>query len=119
MCNGDDGVMVIMLVTTHSVDGLPWKSHGIKSTQRSVLPKSLPKFELHVPVGPTARTKSAKTPLGVLELFLTVIILEGIVLHSKTIAQRKGRYVSICKQRRYKLRRHEHRNGIVVTSATV
>ena len=60
----------------------------MKSTQSSESPKSLPRFD--APIGPTARTKSSKSPLAVLQLFLTVAILKSIVLQTNTFAESKG-----------------------------
>ena len=60
----------------------------MKNSRSSEAPKSLLRFEL--PVGPTVRTKSAKTPLAVLGLFLTSMVLEGIVLQTNKYAQSKG-----------------------------
>ena len=60
----------------------------MKSTQSSESPKSLPRFD--APIGPTVRTKSSKSPLAVLQLFLTAAILKSIVLQTNTFAESKG-----------------------------
>ena len=69
----------------YSGDNLTWISHGVMNSHSSEAPKSLPRFE--PPAGPTARTKSAKTPLALLSLFLTSMVL---VWQTKKYAQSKG-----------------------------
>lgn len=80
--------MTEIVLLLYSGDDLVWISQGVKNSCSSEAPKSLPRFEL--PVGLTVRTKSAKTPLAVLGLFLTSMVLEGIVLHTNKYAQSKG-----------------------------
>lgn len=48
----------------------------------------VPRFES--PVGPTFRIKSAKTPLEVLQLFLTMVLLQSIVFMHQRFAKCKG-----------------------------
>lgn len=46
--------------------------------------------------GPSPRTKDAKTPLQLLQLFLTVVILESIVQQTKQFASQKGVSLEFC-----------------------
>ena len=50
--------------------------------------KTLPAFEFAV--GPVERTKCARTPIQVFHLFLTMVVLEGIVLQTNAMAAKKG-----------------------------
>ena len=52
-------------------------------------PSQLPPFRSGQ-FGPTERTREAKTPLQVLQLILTSMVLESIVLQTKLFAQQKG-----------------------------
>ena len=59
--------MTETVLLLYSGDNLIWISQGVKNSCSSEAPKCLPRFE--PPVGPTVRTKSAKTPLAVLGFF--------------------------------------------------
>ena len=66
----------------------------ITSCDKQPPPHQLPLFSY--PEGPSPRTKSAKTPLQVLQLFLTSIILDSIVQQTKLFAQQKGKDFEFC-----------------------
>ena len=68
--------------------GVTWVSHGIKSTLTSDTPKPAPRSDSTV--GLTSRTKTTKMPMEVLQLFLTMVLLQSIVKYSNNFAASKG-----------------------------
>ena len=62
-------------------------SYGVKSSSSSkVRAKTLPAFEF--PVRPMEWTKFARAPIQVFYLFFTMVVMEGIVLHTNTMAMK-------------------------------
>ena len=78
---------IIYLFIYRIGDDLDWVSHGVQSTEASESPKSAPSFGSRI--GPTSRTKSAKTPLAVFCLFLTASLLQSIVTQTNLYASYK------------------------------
>lgn len=77
-----------MIFCYFSNPDIEWTSHGLKSSTTGPTPKVLPPFTLST--GPTPRTKREKSPLQVFQLYITTILLEGIVKQSNAYATSKG-----------------------------
>ena len=65
-----------------------WHVEKVSEKVPQRAPRVLPPFSF--PVGPTARTKRAKTPLDVFQLFFTVALLQTIVEQTRIFAYRNG-----------------------------
>ena len=65
-----------------------WHVEKVSGKVPQRAPRVLPPF--FFPVGPTARTKRAKTPLDVFQLFFTVALLQTIVEQTRTFSYRNG-----------------------------
>lgn len=66
-----------------------WKLHKLKNSRTGQpSPKAVPSFEASV--GPVPHTKSAKTPIKVLQLFLTGMLPQSIIAQSNNFAESKG-----------------------------
>ena len=77
------------------VDYVKWTIEPIAAcTDKQPPPQHLPQF-VHVQ-GPSPRTKIAKTPLEMFQLFFTNIILDLIVHQTKLFASQKGKVLEFC-----------------------
>ena len=56
-------------------------------------PKTVPSFEASV--GPIPRTRSAKSPIKVIQLFLMEMLLQSIVTQSNNFAASKGAVLNL------------------------
>ena len=77
-----------MIFCYFSNPDIEWTSHGLKSSTTGPTPKVLPPFTLST--GLTPQTKQEKSPLQVFQLYITTILLEGIVKQSNAYATSKG-----------------------------
>ena len=76
-------------------DRLQWTlGRLLTSATKQPRPRDLPPF--NYPQGPSPRTQSTKTPLQVLQLFLTSVILDSIVQQAKLFASQKGKVLDLC-----------------------
>ena len=74
---------------------LKWSLGAVlTSADNQPAPCEVPPFTY--PIGPTDRTKGAKTPLEVLKLLLTTVILESIVQQTMLFARQKGFVFQFC-----------------------
>ena len=79
--------MYINFTSTFSTDEeIKWSIGEIRSTVDGAT--SYPVFVAN-PIGPTSRTKEAKTSLQVLQLLLTTVILQSIVQQTQLYAEQK------------------------------
>lgn len=82
-------------IVFHSCSEIKW-NYGkvITSIQNKPSPRKLPQFVY--PSGPSPRTKSVDTPLQVVQLFLTNVILDSIVQQTNVFASQKGVVLNFC-----------------------
>ena len=80
-------------ISCRGAEELHWTLKPVSSATSGPPPLQLPDF--NYPTGPTLRTKSAKTPLDTLKLFLTTVLLESILAQMKLCAEQKGIHCEI------------------------